>query len=479
MQRFITSLTLLVLFVSLAGAADHCTNGGCLYLPLIAVNGPAQAPEPTAIASPTTTTPADPTATDPAVEPSPSTDPTAETTPATTASPTLTASATASNTPTATASQSASNTPTTTASPTSSATASATASPTASPTSSATPTATRTSTPGSGVTISWTTAQTMPIGRLEASSIMVGGKLYIFGGYSGNYIPSFKAHVFDPATGWNSLADTPRGLAQAGIDSDGVNIYLVGGYSVKYDANNNPDGQIFAITNAWRYSVAGNSYEPLPSLPEARGAGSLAYLEGRLHYFGGATLGRTGSPKHWYLTLDDLAAGWQSAAPLPAARDHMGSAVLNGKIYAVGGQNAYNNPSDPEKSLSAVHAWDPAHPEAWNAASSAAWTEAAGLFTRIGGTVYGRSHITSSTVVWNGKLLVMGGEYSSRPSGEEIAHVTIYDPLTNSWTEVNKLPKACDSGAGAVIDGVLYYAGGNGACGSFGKTVYKGTITVN
>ena len=158
---------------------------------------------------------------------------------------------------------------------------------------------------GTGFTaILWRPLAARPEGTSEALGALVGGKLYTFGGFDwfkSCCTPTRHAFVYDPATdGWSQLADMPEGVSHAGTTTDGTDIFWAGGFV--------EDGprtfQIFGTVHVWRYRVASNTYEAMPPLPEARGAGALEYLDGKLHFFGGESLGQGfDTPEHWVLDL--------------------------------------------------------------------------------------------------------------------------------------------------------------------------------
>ena len=61
---------------------------------------------------------------------------------------------------------------------------------------------------------------------------------------------------------------------------------------------------------------------------------AVAAVGGKLHVMGGSVLGFTGPYHQQYDPAND---SWRPRALLPRSLDHIGVAVLNGKIYAVGG----------------------------------------------------------------------------------------------------------------------------------------------
>ncbi len=293
--------------------------------------------------------------------------------------------------------------------------------------------------------ITWTTVAPSPVPRTEAETAVVNGKLYVFGGYvDSTLIPNARADVYDPATNqWTRIADMPIGETHAGTCTDGRYIYMAGGYSGPGGAGK----QTFARTDVFRYDTLTNTWSSLTSLPQARGAGGLVLLGHTLHFFGGTDLARQDRGEHWTLDLDNPTA-WQSGASLPTLRNHMGAVVLNGKIYAIGGQQ---HQDAAEIAESAVQVWDPANPGVWTTAAS---------------LPLARSHIAGATFVMDGRIIVLGGETTYLHS---VANDSAYDPAINKWTDLSPLPIARSSGCANVINGVLYYATGN-----IGKTVYKG-----
>ena len=141
---------------------------------------------------------------------------------------------------------------------------------------------------GSGfTTIRWSGLAARTEGTSEAQGALVGGKLYTFGGFDWFKpccTPTRHAFVYDPATNrWSQLADMPEGVSHAGTTTDGTDIYWAGGFVE--DAPRT--FQIFGTVHVWRYRVVSNTYEAMPPLPDARGAGALEYLDGKLHFYGG------------------------------------------------------------------------------------------------------------------------------------------------------------------------------------------------
>ena len=287
-----------------------------------------------------------------------------------------------------------------------------------------------------------------PTQKLEPSSAVVAGRLYVFGGFirtarRGEYPVETRVDVYDPRRDtWSPAADMPRKITHANAvavpDAAGaVAVWMVGGFE--------GDDPGRAVASALVYDVAADRWRDGPSLPIATAGGTLALVGRALHYVGGFAADRdTAVAAHWRLDVDAPDGGWQPRAPLPIARGHLASAVLGGKLYAIGGQIRHDTaPID----LDAVHAYDP---------EADRWSAVARLPTP-------RSHFEGATFVDGGRIVVVGGRndtqaYILKRAG--LADVIAYDPARDAWTELPGLPTGIESAAAGMIDGRLVVTAG-------------------
>ncbi|HET9400411.1 MAG TPA: hypothetical protein VFO34_05630 [Candidatus Acidoferrales bacterium] len=65
----------------------------------------------------------------------------------------------------------------------------------------------------------------------------------------------------------------------------------------------------------------------------------------------------------------------------------------------------------------------------------------------------------------DGLLYAMGGR-DGQPGGAEYAIVTAYNPATDSWTAKASLPTATSGGGSGIVNGSLYYVGGDFQAGA-------------
>ena len=121
-----------------------------------------------------------------------------------------------------------------------------------------------------------------------------------------------------------------------------------------------------------------------------------------------------------------------TAASLPTARQLLAAAVVNGKIYAIGGFNSFSN------IVNTVEVYDP---------SSNSWSTATGVSTP-------RARLAAASV--NGKVYAIGG---ASPTNI-LSTMEVYDPNSNSWSTAASLPTTQEDLAAADANGLIYAVGG-------------------
>lgn len=266
----------------------------------------------------------------------------------------------------------------------------------------------------------WQSAADAPSPRFEAAGTVVGTKIYVFGGFKNSDFQVDRTYAaYDTATNtWATLGTMPVGMAEshAGIAYDDSRyIYFAGGLSGDFQFNVSPPQVI--SDDLWRYDTISNSFTQIGDLPAPRGAGALDLIGRTLHYFGGFNADQvTDVGDHWVYNLD--IGAWTSAAPMPNPKDHFSSAVLNGKIYAFGGEHGHHTLHLQQTDM---HVYDPA---------TDTWTQLASM-------PLGKSHIESGSFVLDGKIVMAGGQTDNFDS---TTSVVAYDPSANAWTTLAPLP---------------------------------------
>lgn len=296
--------------------------------------------------------------------------------------------------------------------------------------------------------ISWTTKAANPIIRAEALRAVVDNKLFVFGGFSGDLGPVKRSDVYDPARNqWTRIADLPTRVTHAGVAVDGRNVYVVGGYVGIGSTGYN---QTFGVTDVWKYNVDTDTWSSFTRLPTAMAGGGAAVINHTLHYFGGDDANRNDAGDHFAIDLTDPNATWQTRAALPDPRSHFGTVLLNGKIYAIGGQHGNDAGLT---TVTTVSRYDP---------STNKWSNLAPLPVAV-------SHFASASFAIGNRVIVAGGETAHEQATNRI---TGYDVDSNSWKSLSPLPSARFSGVAVAIEGVIYFT-----TGSSQTTTWKGVLS--
>lgn len=294
--------------------------------------------------------------------------------------------------------------------------------------------------------LNWTSEVSATEAASESLSAVVDGKFYVFGGFNTNdFVSSTSQRVsfYDPATNtWERLANMPTQLTHSPTVVDGHDIYFIGGYDGLHPNN-------FATTAVWRYDTLSDTWHSFTPLPVPKGAGAGVLLGREIHFFGGMNLDRTiNSGDHFVLNLDDPNPTWRTAASMPNPRNHLGGAVINNKIYAVGGQLFEEGDADVQTD---VHVYNPVTDQ---------WSQVASL-------PKARSQMGSATFVMDDRIIVAGGEDIPNRALDD---VTAYDPTTDTWTALTPLPTARRSGVAGVVGSEFIYTTGWDLAGQHSTT---------
>ncbi len=188
--------------------------------------------------------------------------------------------------------------------------------------------------------------------------------------------------------------------------------------------------------------VVGDIWSQKASLPAARSALGVAVVDGKIYAIGGkAGGGSTFSTTDMY---DPATNNWTAKASMQTPRAYIGIAVYQDKIYCIGG-SVFNSTSQQWEYLGINEAYNPA---------ADTWETKASMPTA-------RSQL--QTNVADGKIYVMGGEPNQTLN-------YAYDPINDSWTVKAPIPGIITEGydraaiyaASATVDNKIYWIGVTG-----------------
>jgi ribosomal protein S8 len=175
-------------------------------------------------------------------------------------------------------------------------------------------------------------------------------------------------------------------------------------------------------------AVSEDSWASKSSMPTARVSFGVAVINGKIYAIGG----NDGNSLNTNEMYDPETDTWTTKTQMPTPRSGFGIAVVQNKIYVIGGQSntvytGINEAYDPETDR---------------------WTTKNFMPTPRGG-------IDANVV--NGKIYVIGGKTN-------ISSITgineVYNPATDTWTTKTPIPTPVTAYASAVVDNKIYVIGG-------------------
>jgi N-acetylneuraminic acid mutarotase len=287
---------------------------------------------------------------------------------------------------------------------------------------------------------SWTTKKPMPTARGGLGVAVVNGKIYAIGGFDG--ITQLAVNEeYNPVTDtWTTKASMLTARSGFAIAVYQNKIYCIGG--TIGDSGNSVSG----FTGATEvYDPATDKWETKKPIPTPRADMCANIVNGKIYCIGGK--------KYWgvdpfYQELnatevyDPILNYWATRSPMPIPVLGAASAVLNGKIYIVGGSRHFQAGWD----LSTVNSNQVYDPE------NDAWSTRTGLPNPESYAAAG----ATSGVTAPKRLYFVGG--SSQTTYSSVTYV--YDSVDDVWRTAASMTTSRVYLAVAVVDDVLYAIGG-------------------
>jgi len=196
--------------------------------------------------------------------------------------------------------------------------------------------------------------------------------------------------------------------------------------------------------SAFQFPVVGaaeNSWTPKEAMPTARGGLGVAVVNGKIYAIGGLNNDTQLAVNEEYNPVTDT---WTPKTSMPTARSGFAIAVYKNKIYCIGGTTG-----DSDNFVSGftgvVEVYDPATDK---------WETKTPMPTP-------RADLCTGVV--NGKICCIGGKkyWGADPFYQELNTTEVYDPARNVWTTKSPMPIPVLGAASAVLDGKIYVVGGS------------------
>lgn len=171
--------------------------------------------------------------------------------------------------------------------------------------------------------------------------------------------------------------------------------------------------------------------------PVPREYAASAVLDGKVYVMGGQRTDSgviPGPATNLVEIYDPASSTWSAATPMPTARMGLVAAVINGRIYAIGGRTDGFSTS----AVGTVEVFDP---------GTKLWTT---------GNPLPSPRYFAAAAVTGGEILVAGGNFETNV----LRTLEAYNPLTNQWRNRSAMPTARGQLAMAEANGRLYAVGG-------------------
>ena len=302
----------------------------------------------------------------------------------------------------------------------------------------------------------WVKLAPFPDPSEELYGAAANGKLYVFGGLAPGWNPKGLVYEYDPSTGkWTKKKPMPLPSHHVAFADLNGKIYAFGGFVLPASG---PAGWA-PLNNAWEYDPAADTWKALAPMPTKRGSPVAAVVNGKIYVIGGAGLHPGSSepalvgnrPHRSFSTVEEYDPAtntWREREPMPTARNHSAVGVVGGKIYVIGGRVGAAF-SGTASNTDVVEEYDPAT-DSW-------------------GAVRARMPTLRSASAWGtykGRIYVAGGELQAAQGAMAYRVVEAYDPAGNQWFTMPAMPLQRHGLAGGVIGNRFYLVSGNVQSGS-------------
>jgi N-acetylneuraminic acid mutarotase len=259
------------------------------------------------------------------------------------------------------------------------------------------------------------------------------GKIYAFGGDLET--PVGQIEMFDPNMIQTIISNIRTDLASAVINGK---VYAIGGDKDKSGSGNDENytiGEYNPASDTWTVKTFPHLYRKYFA---AAAVNNKIYIIGGIHN-GFPCQTRNNEVEEY----DPVTNTVTRKANMPTAREYLGVAVVNNKIYAMGGVSNFGV-------VNTVEVYDP---------QTNVWTTVAGMPT---------AKYYFSIAEANGKIYTIAGCNGTTA----ISNVEEYNPQTNVWTTKTNLSASWQCHDATSFNGKIYVAGGT-IPGSYNYNFFK------
>ncbi len=249
-----------------------------------------------------------------------------------------------------------------------------------------------------------------------------------------------------PTAQWTRKEDMPTARSDFSTSVVDGKIFAIGG-QVRLELDEFGD---LTLSKVEMYDPETDTWERRTDMPTPRSAVSTSVVDGKIFAIGGDQAEKIKVPRGYSwktkkLTTvemyDPATDTWTQKADMPTPRSFLSTSVMDGKIYAIGGMSNSNE----QWRLETVEVYDPA---------TDTWAKARDI-------THARSCTAISVV--NGEIYAIGGRGWSGVQNEPdpyLSSVEVFNLKTNQWQEITEMPTPRTSHTASIVDGKVYVIGG-------------------
>jgi len=272
--------------------------------------------------------------------------------------------------------------------------------------------------------------------RTDFAAGALNNQLYVYGGASGTLLQRYDV-------GSNSWSDLGHYFPSGG--GDWQSFYSQGSVSGNdFYVLNTSSGALGSDFGRYNTNY-GWSSASVPS--QSRTGFSLATLGSYIYMVGGYDA--SGNYSSRVDRYSPSSNSWTEVASMPTPRSHLAAAVVNNKLYAVGGQSYFGFSGQ----IGTLEVFDPSQ------GVSGSWSSLASMPTP-------RHSLTAQAI--DNKIYAIGAS----GTGSITSLVEVYDTVQNTWSTAASMPTGRSGLASAVINNQIYAVGGS-ASGISGTMVLE------
>ena len=271
--------------------------------------------------------------------------------------------------------------------------------------------------------------------------------------------PNANTRCFGKNVHWTNLAPVGTGVRQEhSTVALGNNIYILGGITLEQSASNETSTPTLDLVDV--YSISQNTWRAVAPLPKPMNHANAAVVDGKIYVLGGLAAGYVWNAFPDCYVYDPETNYWKTLPPMPAeqARGSAAMGVHKTTIYLSGGMRSLSgHPHGLQDTVSTVTSYN---------------TES-GVWKTLPDLPAPRDHAGAALI--KNTIYVLGGRTHGQVNVRNTTYVFDVHSPEAGWTQKADMPTARGGLATGVIGSVVYTFGGEGNPAPGSNGVYNQT----